>query len=125
MKKIFFVASLSAIAMVAKSQAPAPAQPHSRLNIYGAYTFPDSYSSYYDSYNYYDGRIDGGFQYGAGFEYMIHSHNCVELMYLHEDTHAPTRWQEGITNPNHNSAFDLHLNYLMIGSDGHKASANG
>jgi hypothetical protein len=123
MKKIFFVALLSIVVIVAQAQPP-QGQPHSRLNVYGAYAFPDSYSSYYNTTNYYDGKVDGGFQYGVGFEYMIHSHNCVELMYLHEDTKAPTHWQDGGISPNKGD-FDLHFNYLMIGSDGHKASASG
>ena len=126
MKKIFFIALLSMILVAkAQSQGQPQGQPHSRLNVYGAYAFPDSYSSYYDSYNYYDGKIDGGFQYGVGYEYMLHSYSGIELMYLHEDTKAPTRWQEGISNPNHNGEFDIHLNYLTIGTNGHKASASG
>lgn len=96
-----------------------------RLNGYAAYVFDDGFDSYYDSYNYYDGKISGGFQWGVGVEYMIQPEYCIELMYINQSTTAPTRYQGGIGSAIKNETFDLGLNYILIGGEGHKASRTG
>lgn len=92
---------------------------HARLNAYGMYTFDDKFDSYYDSYNYYTGKINAAFQGGVGIEYLASPRNCVELMWLHTSTHAPTTYQEGVGNGVKTTNFSLNMDYLLVGSDGH------
>src|SRR5207344_1510828 len=49
---------------------PAKTGTEKRINLYGVWTFDDSFDSYYDNSAYYEGKIKGGFQYGAGLEFM-------------------------------------------------------
>jgi hypothetical protein len=116
--KRFFLSFVITMAVVSVSG-------QARLNLYTNYVFDDSYNSYYDSYNYYDGKIKGGFQGGVGLEYVVHDRYCVELMWLHQDTHAPTYYQEGITNGSKYENFDLNIDYVLIGGDGHYSHPNG
>src|SRR5687768_3195215 len=95
-----------------------------RLNAYSAYVFDDRINSYYDNYSYYDGKIKGGYQWGVGVEYMIQPQYCIELMYLHQDTKVPTTYQGGITNAVRFDEFDLSLNYILIGGEGHRLTPN-
>lgn len=82
-----------------------------RLNLYGSYLFDDRFDSYFDASSYYRGRLQGGFQWGGGLEYMAHPDYGVELLYLRMDTKAPTTYfSNGIKSAN----FDVGINYLMI-----------
>ncbi|MBX7107990.1 MAG: hypothetical protein K1X61_05015 [Chitinophagales bacterium] len=83
-----------------------------RLNLYSAYVFEDRFDSYYDQYNYYDGQIQGGYQWGGGLEFMAKPAYGVELLYYREDTHAPTEYYNGKIVY---SDLDLGLNYIMLG----------
>ena len=113
MKKIFFFLLLLAT-------VSASAQQKIRLNLYGSYVFDDKFDSYYDPYNYYHGTIKGGGQFGAGFEFTANPRYCVELMWLHQGTHAPTYYWDGSGSLQEKYAnFDLNIDYIMIGSDGH------
>src|SRR5437870_1978984 len=77
---------------------PIPQQPkepsliEKRINIYGIYTFDDSFSSSYDTYNYYEGKIKGGMQFGAGIEFMVKHTYGVELLWIGQNTKAPTTY---------------------------------
>jgi hypothetical protein len=117
MKKFVLTIAIAFAVTLASAQG-------ARLNLYSHYVFDDSYNSYYDSYNYYDGKIKGGYQWGAGIEYLMH-HYCVELMYLHQTTHAPTYYQEGLANGSKYENFDLNIDYILLGSDGHYFHPNG
>src|SRR6187402_2019340 len=66
-----------------------------RLNLYGAYAFDDKFDSYYSSSSYYESKIVGGFQWGAGIQYMKGPQYGIELLYLRQDTHAPTTYADG------------------------------
>ncbi|MEO5570426.1 MAG: hypothetical protein ABIT08_17645 [Bacteroidia bacterium] len=71
--------------------APAPAKIggiEKRINLYGMYTFDDSFTSTYDDATYYEGKIKGGFQYGAGIEFMVKPMYGVELLYIGQQTCA-------------------------------------
>ncbi len=86
-----------------------------RLNLYGAYVFDDQFDSYYDAYNYYDGTIEGGLQWGVGLGYMVNPYYQVELLYQRQDATAPTQYAgsnfgSGIEFTN----FDLGINYVMV-----------
>jgi hypothetical protein len=87
-----------------------------RINLYGAYTFEDSFDSYYDNGNYYQGQFQGGFQYGIGVEREIRSGVSVELSYLRLDTNAPTQYYDGGLFDQY-ADFDVSLNYIMLGAN--------
>ena len=93
--------------------------PHARLNAYGIYVFPDGFDSYYSGTSYYNGTINGSFQGGVGIEYMTSPRNCVELMWQHQSTHAPTTYADGSITGTKSTNFDVNIDYLMVGSDGH------
>ena len=66
-----------------------------RLNTYAIGTFSDNVESYYSSSNYFKGRVDGGFMWGGGLEYMLHKYNGIECFYQRMDTHAPMTYIGG------------------------------
>ena len=59
-----------------------------RINVVGNYVFDDAVDSYYDPTNYYNGKIKGGFQYGASFEFHLPPYNGFELIYIGQKTTA-------------------------------------
>jgi len=115
MKKIFVLLLTTLIAVIGFGQF----EQHARLNAYGNYVFDDKFDSYYDQYNYYNGVLKGSFQYGAGLEYMASPRNCVELMWQHQSTHAPTTYLSGAGGQVKNTNFNVNIDYFLIGSDGH------
>lgn len=118
MKKTSFLFLLAAITIQVSAQK-------ARLNGYASYVFDDSFSSYYDSYNYYSGKVSGGFQWGLGIEYLLQPHYGIELMYFGQDANAPTSYQEGQASIGKNTNFNLHLNYILLGGNRHLPSHNG
>jgi hypothetical protein len=85
-----------------------------RLNGYSAYAFDDKIDSYYDASNYYNGKIKGGYQWGAGIEYLVSSDKGVEIKYLRQATTAPMEYyKNGIQYTN----FDAAINYLLVGGN--------
>lgn len=86
-----------------------------RLNLYGAYVFDDKIDSYWDNNaGYYKGRINGGFQWGAGIEYQVNPFYGIELKYLRQDAKAPMAFLVDAGGPKA-ADFDLGLNYILIG----------
>jgi len=83
-----------------------------RLNGYAAYVFEDNIDSYYDPSSYYNGQIDGGFQWGAGLEFMVAQTKGVELKYLRRDATAPMTYYN---NGEKYKVFDLAMNYILLG----------
>lgn len=83
-----------------------------RLNAYGAYVFDDKFDTYYSSNVYLNGKIKGGFQWGAGVEYEVRPDYGVELVYLRQDTQAPIYYSSGLL-PEQN--IELGINYIMLG----------
>ncbi len=104
---------------------PVPQQPkeppliEKRINIYGIYTFDDSFSSTYDDHNYYEGKIKGGIQYGAGIEFMVKHTYGVELLWIGQNTKAPTTYETTALGGFKSSNLDLSLNYAMLGFGRH------
>jgi hypothetical protein len=94
-----------------------------RLSLYGMYTFEDSFDSYYDFGNYYQGVIQDGMLYGLGFEFEVRKDIFFELSYLREITSAPTQYYNGGIILK-NADIDLKVNYLMIGGN-HSFSKSG
>jgi hypothetical protein len=82
-----------------------------RLNVYSSYVFDDKVDSYYDQSDFYNGTIMGGYQWGGGIEFMVHSNYGVELLYLRQNTNAPLNYYNNgpkFTN------FDLGINHIML-----------
>ena len=91
-----------------------------RLNLYGGYVFDDSFDSYYDynAYSGYQGKIKGGFQWGAGLEYMVQPAYGIELYYLRQDTKAPTDYFEAVSQSGlKHTEFEVAINWIMIGGN--------
>ena len=114
MKKILFLFVLA----IATTEVTAQ---KIRLNAYTNYVFDDQFDSFYDTYNYYNGKIKGGFQWGGGLEYMLKSNYCIEIMYLHQSTEAPLTYQGGLGFAVKNETFDVEFNSVLLGVDGHFA----
>jgi hypothetical protein len=105
--------------IIVKTAPPAapPAQTgkEKRINLYGIYTFDDSFTSTYDDASYYDGKIKGGFQYGAGIEFMVKPMYGVELLYIGQQTTAPTTYYlPGGIGGGKVGNLDLNFNFAML-----------
>lgn len=87
-----------------------------RVNLYGSYAFEDGFDSYYDYGNYYQGTIEDGFQYGGGIEVELKNDTYLEILYLREDTNAPTQYYNGGLYDKY-ANFDVALNYIMLGGN--------
>ncbi len=121
MKKI----TLLSLMLVALFSMSASAQ-DIRLNVYTGYVFDNRFDSYYDAYNYYDGKIEGGFQWGGGLEFVLKGGTGIELLYIHQDTKAPTTYLDGgaFTEVKFTD-FDMALNYILIGGGKNVTNASG
>jgi hypothetical protein len=103
MKKILIVC-LIFIGYIANGQ-------NIRLNGYAFYVFDDQVDSYYSTTSYFNTTIRGGLVWGAGLEYMIQGANGVELLYLRQDTEAPTTYyQAGEVKRD----LDVAINWIML-----------
>jgi hypothetical protein len=100
-------------------QQPMPAQarpqyagPSIRLHGYATYAFDDNHvDSYYSESSYFDGAVNGGFQWGGGLEYMPAPTIGVEFTYLRLDSKAPMNYYDGGSQF---TTFDLAHNYLFL-----------
>lgn len=109
MKKITMLFVLAWIAGTAFSQ-------ELRLNTYAGYVFDDKVDSYYSSSSYYEGKILGGFRWGAGLEYQLpNTTKAFELQYLRQDTTAPVTYLDpGFGSDVQQTEFDLSTNWIML-----------
>ena len=96
-------------------QKPAPRGPSIRLNGYATYAFDDNHvDSYYSNTSYFEGSIEGGFEYGGGLELMLQKAYGLEFTYLRLDSKAPIEYyNNGVVYTN----FDLASNYIMVGGN--------
>jgi hypothetical protein len=85
-----------------------------KLNAYGAYVFDDKFDTYYTSAQYIEGKIKGGFQWGAGLEIGLHDDYGLELLYFRQDTDMPITY-DGFGGGLNNRTVDLGVNYIMLG----------
>ena len=112
-KKVFISALFMALILSVNAQKL-------RLNLYGGYVFDDSFDSYYDynAYSGYQGKIKGGFQWGAGLEYMLQPSYGLEVYYLRQDTKAPAQYfTSNILQGYEETEFEVAINYIMIGGN--------
>lgn len=96
-----------------------------RLNAYANYVFDDQVDSYYgNGSTYFDGKIRGGFQWGAGLEFMVSPFNAVELTYYRQGTSANAAYASpGGTDLN--GRFDVNLNWIMLNGVRHISKPGG
>lgn len=87
-----------------------------RLHLYTDYVFADSFNSYYGTNSFFEGKVEDGFRWGVGFEYLIQGRTALELQYLRQDTKAPTSYRQGGSGTNF-SDFDIAINYIMVNSN--------
>ncbi|RPD39600.1 outer membrane beta-barrel protein [Chitinophaga barathri] len=107
MKLLFLVTMLTISMQIVTAQQPSP---KFRINALAGYVFDDSFDSYYDANSYYDGTLNGGFQWGVGLEYLLREQYGLEVLYLRQDTKAPvTYFQNGVKNTD----FDVAVNYIL------------
>lgn len=87
---------------------------NTRLNGYAVYAFDDKFDSYYSGTDYYEGKFKAGLQWGIGLEFLPQVVQGIELLYLNQQTTAPTRyWAPGqITEKTTN--FDVGFNWIML-----------
>ncbi|NTW25617.1 MAG: porin family protein [Lentimicrobium sp.] len=83
-----------------------------RFNGYAEYIFDDNVDSYYSNTDYYEGTINGGFQWGGGLEFMVDETKGIELKYLRRDAIAP---MEFYNNGINFKDFELAMNYILLG----------
>jgi hypothetical protein len=86
-----------------------------RFNAYATYVFDDKVDSYYSNTDYYEGKIEGGFQWGGGLEFMASPTKGIELKYLRQDTKAPMEYYSFDNNRIMDTEFDVAINYVLIG----------
>lgn len=91
--------------------------PHLRVNVYTLYAFDDNVDSYYSNTDFFNGTINGGFQWGGGLEYMMIPNQGIEISYLRLDTDAPMEYYDYNINRVRNTEFDVATNYILIGSN--------
>jgi hypothetical protein len=98
--------------VVQPAQKPATAGPSVRLHGYATYALADNHvDSYYSNTSYFNGAIEGGFQYGGGIEVMPYPAVGVEFTYLRLDSKAPIYYYDVIERF---SNFDLAQNWLFL-----------
>lgn len=92
-----------------------------RINAFAGYVFDDGIDYYYDAFNYYDGTIKGGFQWGVSAEYLVQKYYGIELSYYRQDTKASMRYyQNGVKNTD----FDMGINWILLGVNRYFQLAN-
>ena len=105
MKKLLFTLFLTIGLMSAYAQDV-------RFNAYSGYAFDDKVDSYYDPSNYYNGKVQGGFLWGGGFEVKPNKMAGIEVMYLRMDTQAPMDY---FNAGKKFKVFDVGINQVMVG----------
>lgn len=95
-----------------------------RINAYASYVFDDAIDSYYGSNNnYFEGKVNGGLQWGVGIEYMMRENAGVELLYLRQDTKAPMTYSAGL-GTNH-ADLDMGISYIMLAGNKYMRKPGG
>jgi hypothetical protein len=81
-----------------------------RLNAYGNYQFQDQVVSFNNTPSYFDGQIKGGFQWGAGLEYMPNALTGIEISYFRQDATALVSTYKYPFSHN----YDVAINYIFL-----------
>jgi hypothetical protein len=86
-----------------------------RLNAYTTYAFDDKVDSYYSASEYYEGTLEGGFEWGVALEYMLHPAYGIEVYYLRLDSKAPITYEGTNWTGLQSTEFNVASNYVMLG----------
>lgn len=119
MKKVMFSALVMIISIVTFGQKGA------RINFYSAYVFDDGFDVVNDANTYYNGTVKGGYQWGAGLEYLFNPQSSAEIMYLHRGTTVPATFKFGSATQARTENFDLKHDFILLSGDGHFAKSGG
>jgi len=109
-RKIIYVAILSCMFYCGYGQ-------NVRLNVYANYVFDDRVESYYSSTSYFSALLRGGLMWGGGLEFMLKKDYSLELMYLRQDTKAPTDYWDYNLNRARHSDLAVGVNYILLGGN--------
>jgi hypothetical protein len=117
MKKIFLSFLLIPLAMAVSAQG-------FRLNAYSSYVFDDGFDFYNSATDYYNGKLQGGVQWGAGLEYQVHPMGGVELQYFYKNSDLPSKFRFGALTDEKSETFDVSQHYILLGFNSHKMTAS-
>lgn len=82
-----------------------------RLNGYAIGAFSDKVDSYYSNTDYFNGKINGGLQWGAGIEFKSNKAMGIEFLYNRLNTSSyMTYYNNGVKSGN----FDAAINNYML-----------
>lgn len=85
-----------------------------KINTQAGYVFDDRFDSRYDDFNFYYGKLKGGFQWGGGLEYMVDEDYGIEVSYIRQKTTVPLNYYYyGRQFQN----FNAGINYILLGSN--------
>jgi hypothetical protein len=91
------------------------AQPY-KINIYNSYVFNDDIDAVSSGNNYFNGTIEGGYQWGIGFEYIIKQTYGLELLYNRQSTNFDVNYTTN-TDTNKSKNFGIDVNYILLGGN--------
>jgi hypothetical protein len=95
------------------AQTGSQSGPSIRLNGYTTYAFADNHvDSYYSETSFFEGALEGGFEWGGGLEVVPAPGMGVEFLYLRLDSYAPIDYYDGGLQF---TEFDIAHNYLFLG----------
>lgn len=90
------------------------AQPF-KVNLYNSYVFDDGVEATLDNGRYIKGTINGNYQWGVGFEYILKQTYGIELMYNRQNTQFPVTYTSTLTDTN--KTYDVDINYILLGGN--------
>ena len=117
MKKLLLSALLISATLFASAQ-------QIRLNAYSSYVFDDGFSFYNSNTNYYNGKLAGGVQWGAGIEWMADQYYSGELSYYYKNSDAPSNFKFGTLTDERQETFDVTQHFIMLGFNSHMMSSS-
>jgi opacity protein-like surface antigen len=84
-----------------------------RINLYSAYTFDDEISAVTNGNYSFSGTMKGGYQWGAGVEFLLQKTYGIELLYFRQDTKFPVNYRR-TTGFDSTREFGLGGNFIML-----------
>ena len=83
-----------------------------QVNLYSNYVFDDKFESFNSETSFLNGKIEGGYQWGVGIEYLLNPNYGLEVLYHRQDTDVPVSYFN-VTNVDR--VIDASVNYIMLG----------
>lgn len=88
-----------------------------KINLYSGYTFDDGIDAVSNTGNYFNGTIKGGYQFGAGIEYIVKPTYGIELAYFGQSTDFPVNYSTNNNITDTNKNFGLNISFIMLGGN--------